>query len=263
MERTLILPTINRVGIYNMEVVTKSLRPSPMRTTMQFEIELPIKNGGYNFINGIKYPVDTKRITCVKPNAKRYTKPPFTCYYIHFSLQEGQLYNALMGLPDSFFISDYQRYENYFKQMISFVAPDNENGVSFFKNLLNLCSAMIDECCSKQSGFIKPIENVISFINSHVAEKITLEDISYATGYAPAYIHRLFKKHVGQTPLDYLTKLRINKAKNLLSWSDCSLIDIAEQCGFANQTYFNSVFKKVVGITPLAFKTEYYKKYNP
>ena len=63
-----------------------------------------------------------------------------------------------------------------------------------------------------------------------------------------------FKKHYGKTPSRVITDLRIQKAKELLSATDCSISQIAEDCGFDNVYYFSNAFKKETGMTPSAYR---------
>ena len=80
---------------------------------------------------------------------------------------------------------------------------------------------------------------------SHIEEKFNIGRTSIAS-----YI----KKETGKTFIDYLTYLKINKAKELLSSSDININKISELLGFNNQHYFSRVFKNHVGLSPLQYK---------
>lgn len=69
----------------------------------------------------------------------------------------------------------------------------------------------------------------------------------------PQFIRR-FKQAVGMTPMDYLSSLRLNKAKTLLSDSELLIRDIAPICGFDCEYYFSKFFKKHVGVSPAEFR---------
>lgn len=75
------------------------------------------------------------------------------------------------------------------------------------------------------------------------------------TGFNSDYIRRCFKAETGKTPLEYLTSLRIEYAKSLLTRSDfISVDDTASKCGFNDSFYFSTCFKKHTGISPLQYK---------
>jgi len=73
-------------------------------------------------------------------------------------------------------------------------------------------------------------------------------------GLNPAYFSTLFKKETGINFSNYLLNLRIENAKLLLKNSNLSLINIAVEIGFDNQSYFSNVFKKVTGMTPKQYR---------
>ena len=68
--------------------------------------------------------------------------------------------------------------------------------------------------------------------------------------------YRIFKAGVGLTPTEYINRLRINQAKELLSNTDMSVCEIAEAVGFADQNYFGRVFKKQTGTSPKKYIKE-------
>lgn len=75
------------------------------------------------------------------------------------------------------------------------------------------------------------------------------------TGFDKDYFRRCFKEATGKTPTQYLTELRINRAKQLLSDNKMfSVSSIAENCGFSDSLYFSTCFKKHVGVSPLNYR---------
>jgi AraC-like DNA-binding protein len=75
------------------------------------------------------------------------------------------------------------------------------------------------------------------------------------SGYNPDYFRRCFKKEFHKSPLEYLTSLRITKAKQLITQNDfVSVENVAEQCGFNNFHYFSTCFKKHKGMSPLQYR---------
>jgi len=73
----------------------------------------------------------------------------------------------------------------------------------------------------------------------------------------PSYLSYFFKEQTGENFIDYLNKVRIEKAKELLKDSSMSLSEIASQVGYSNAGYFNRIFKKIVGITPGQYRNRF------
>lgn len=102
------------------------------------------------------------------------------------------------------------------------------------------------------------IAKVKEHIDANYFENITLTSISKAFGISSGYLSVLFNDYMGQNFIDYLSNLRIQKAKALLKNSDLRIYEIAEKVGYRDAYYFSAAFKKIVGINP----TEYREKLN-
>lgn len=103
----------------------------------------------------------------------------------------------------------------------------------------------------------RPITDAKRFIRQHYQESLRLEDVSNAVGFNATYFSAMFKKETGQNFMDYLTELRMNKAKELLCGDECSVQDVAEQVGYRDLKYFSRLFKKTTGISPSDYKKLY------
>jgi YesN/AraC family two-component response regulator len=91
---------------------------------------------------------------------------------------------------------------------------------------------------------------VLSYLDDHYAEPISLDDVAEVAGMHPARFSTWFKATQGVNYIDYLTGLRIETAKKLLRRDNALVKDVALASGFQNARYFGQVFKKIVGITP-------------
>ncbi|MFC0469213.1 AraC family transcriptional regulator [Halalkalibacter kiskunsagensis] len=83
---------------------------------------------------------------------------------------------------------------------------------------------------------------------------LTIEDIANAAGLSKYYLIKRFKETIHMTPIQYLTKVRLEQAIQLLRYTDVTIKEIAIQVGYANDNYFNKVFRKVVGMSPGEFR---------
>jgi len=98
------------------------------------------------------------------------------------------------------------------------------------------------------------IEYICNYMNEHYSEKITLNSIADSVGFSKYYISRLFKQHVGVTIIDYLIKIRLDRAKELLGQSDYSIKQISFMVGYSDPNYFTWSFKKYLGISPIKYR---------
>jgi len=98
------------------------------------------------------------------------------------------------------------------------------------------------------------IEASVKFIENSYERDISISDISKYVFLSPGYYTRAFKEHMGVTPINYLLKLRVERAKELLAYTDKKAGDIALETGFSNQQRFNAIFKKFTGLTPTQYK---------
>jgi YesN/AraC family two-component response regulator len=91
-------------------------------------------------------------------------------------------------------------------------------------------------------------------VQNHYSQKITLEDMANKLFLHPAYFSTVFKKETGQNFIDYVNGVRVRKAMELLRNEDRKIKDICVQVGFPNHSYFNKVFKKLIGVKPHTFR---------
>ena len=98
------------------------------------------------------------------------------------------------------------------------------------------------------------IKQALSFIKSNYNNQITLSDISKECYLSEGETIRLFNKYIGDSPINYLIKYRINVATTMLLNEDMSITDIATSTGFSSSNYFTIAFKKITGMTPKEYK---------
>lgn len=102
------------------------------------------------------------------------------------------------------------------------------------------------------------IEMTQDYMVQHYQDPLTLESLAQMAGLSVSHYSRLFRKIIGYSPIDYLTHLRMDRAKELLALSDYRLKSIANSVGYSDEFYFSRMFKKVVGVSP----REYAKRHK-
>ena len=100
----------------------------------------------------------------------------------------------------------------------------------------------------------KHVSDCKDYIYYHVKERITVEQLANEFAISASYLSRLFKKEVGISVSGYIKNKKVEIAKDLLKFSDYSMIEIANQLSFSSQSHFIQQFKEVVGITPKKYR---------
>lgn len=116
-----------------------------------------------------------------------------------------------------------------------------------------------DVAQAQEQSETRPIRSVKKYIQEHYNESVKLEDISSMTGFNSNYFSGMFKKQVGMNFSEYLTHVRIEKAKQLLIQGEMTAMDIAVETGYGDAKYFYKMFKKATGLTPMEFSRLYQK----
>jgi len=101
----------------------------------------------------------------------------------------------------------------------------------------------------------RAVETVKSFIRAHFTEELELQRLADEVFLTPSYLSKLFKTETGETITDYIISVRIEQAKEwLIRQPALKTYEIGERVGYPDPTYFNKVFKKVVGLTPKEYR---------
>lgn len=116
---------------------------------------------------------------------------------------------------------------------------------------------------SFQSVYFSDSKDLISFakeyIQQHYEKSITLEDVAEVVQFSPHYFSKLFKERCGIAFIDYLTKIRVEKAKELMQAREKSLKEICYQVGYRDPNYFSRVFKRTTGLSPTEYRSKQFQ----
>ncbi len=98
------------------------------------------------------------------------------------------------------------------------------------------------------------VQRAIIHVESHLSEHISLTAVAEVACVSPAYLSSAFTRECGISFIDFVHRLRVSRAKELLKRPELSLVDIAEQSGLTDKSYLSRVFKRVTGQTPGDFR---------
>lgn len=116
------------------------------------------------------------------------------------------------------------------------------------------CALLQDWKSHKKKAQSKAVLTAKQYINENYEQSLTLEQIGQVVGLNASYFSNIFKKETGISFIEYLTDVRIQNAKDLLTETDLEIIEIAERTGFHDLKYFIRCFRKTTGMTPAAYR---------
>mgnify|MGYP000966759828 CR=1 FL=1 len=141
---------------------------------------------------------------------------------------------------------------NFYDQIKKFeTAEEIEDWI--IKLLEKIIDCMKNNIKQSQSSTIK---NAKKFIQKNYGERITLGTVSNYVGFSKTYFSRIFTEETGDNFINYLTNVRIERAKELLKNTDMKIYEICEKVGYPNIEHFSRTFKKIVGVSPLQYKNK-------
>ncbi|WP_347814325.1 response regulator [Alkalihalobacillus sp. LMS39] len=100
----------------------------------------------------------------------------------------------------------------------------------------------------------KPVSKAMHYVNANVNKPFNLKDVAQHVHLNPSYFSALFKEQTNLTFSEYVTRIRIQKAKNLLLTSDLSIEEVAEAVGYSSAKYLIKIFREYEGVTPSKYK---------
>ena len=109
---------------------------------------------------------------------------------------------------------------------------------------------------TSKSQSILRVAEMIGWLEQNYAKSWKISDLAKLLCVSDGHLHRIFKEATGQSPIDYLLKLRLQRAMELLSGTHLSITEIAFSTGFNDSNYFTRQFKKVVGVTPCTYRRQ-------
>jgi len=152
----------------------------------------------------------------------------------------GMLYNALSAVVDDFSHSadvDTALKEIHIAQM-----------------LIHLATALMDDRAAGK-GFVY-VRRCVNLLSERMSDDIRIEELAKELGISAAYLQRLFRQVHGMTIVDYLNRMRIERAKLLLLNTDDPVIEIAMEAGFNSRQHFTRVFTSLERISPQEYRRE-------
>lgn len=101
------------------------------------------------------------------------------------------------------------------------------------------------------------VQRIRSFVHDQLAQELTLATLAQQVNLSPYYFARMFRQSTGESPHQFVLHQRLERAQWLLAATATPLTEITAACGFANQSYLATVFKRHFGITPQRYRRQH------
>lgn len=145
-----------------------------------------------------------------------------------------------------------QGVRNYLLKPIS--TEDLENALSHARLHLQKSFELEEDPSFTGRDSIQIVEYISLYMREHYMDDIDISALCTELGFSSAYLTKLFNKHKGNTPLKYLTDLRIHEAQRLLMNTTLPIREVGERVGYPDQFHFSKTFRKLTGVNPTAYR---------
>ncbi len=186
------------------------------------------------------------------------TNRPVSYYEVKFSVLNRALSQVLADHEQWVFRDEfaYQLVEHITSEIFNnSYLRDDSAGAALETLLFHLTSKsrITDETTQDlidTTGYNELSRKVVDYLTAHYAESISLDDISSDVGVSKNYLCSAFKRDTGVTILDCLNMIRIRNAARLIIYSDMTLEQVSQVCGYVSSSHFNRIFTRYAGIPP-------------
>ena len=156
---------------------------------------------------------------------------------------------------------DPKRLQRFLEQTRSFPS-EGKLAHTPLRQAKNTLIGMLMDFCARcgaaklPKGVSAEIYRCMTYIQSHTNMPIGVEDVADEIHRSSSYLMRRFKAELGMSVGDYITKCKLEEACDLLVYGDRSLAEISAYLGYSSQSYFQNVFKKQFGLTPMQYRKQ-------
>jgi len=244
------------------------------RVVYDYEFEYYLRSDGGIIVDGTYIPYSAGDISLRKPGQVVQGMPPYCCYILCVDMLGNQTrspgYNfgtpdeaqarydnsLLNNLPNKLTLRKKDMAQKLFETI--YRAHGAGGDLMYFSeksSLYYLLQEIFHEAYAfRATGSTRKISAAVQTIRENYADALSVESLITESGLSRAFFHSRFREETGLTPNEFITRLRIEKAQNLLSVTKSEIGDIGALCGYLDRAYFARVFRRQTGLSPSEFR---------
>ncbi len=266
-------PVVLRCSRFDGYALGTSAKYAP-RTVYDYELEYYLHSDGGIYIDGRYIPFRAGELNFRKPGQIVQGVPPYLCYilcvdmmgndkrsgnYSFGTSEEAQerYENPLLDtLPDRLILRKKDLVAGLLENILQNFGVGGDLAEFRVKSSLHfLFSELFEEAIGHTpTGGSAKIGQAIRYIRENFSEPLSVDELISQSGLSRAFFHQEFLAETGMTPGQMIASLRIEKAKNLLCFTQISIGEAGALCGYPDSTYFARIFRRHTGMTPSDYR---------
>ncbi len=141
---------------------------------------------------------------------------------------------------------------SYYNQKLDLLETEDEIAALHAEMCMLMCQEMKE--ILKHKNHSKSIRQCLDYIYTHLRERVTIAEIGEYVQLSESHLSKKFKREMGVSLSEYILQQKIERAKNLLRYSELSIVEIGENFSFSSQSHFTRIFKMQTGVTPHKYR---------
>ena len=242
----------------------------------QYVLIYCVEGSGWYRVGGKEYQVTKGQFFILppyQPHAYGTSEDQsWTIYWIHFSGAHAAIYAEGMQMPQNIKVAMNSRIMyriSIFEELLTTLQSGSLEDLRYASSLLHHFLASMRYLSQFRRAQQSSVEGgsafsgsdgkavceaAIHFMEENIENRITLQQVLRYTGYSQSHLSILFKKHVGQSPLAYFNRLKMEHACKLLRETNLKVNQICHKVGIEDQYYFSRLFSKTMGMSPIKWR---------
>ncbi|HEX2954759.1 MAG TPA: AraC family transcriptional regulator [Bacillota bacterium] len=258
----------------------------PERHVFDYELEFFVESDGAMWIDGELYPITKGDVVFRRPGQITQAIMPYQCYLICFDMtgtsekspenydfcsERNKIFQCnyanpiLEIIPNVFHPAVDGRYLGLFNEVLKETINPTESSSLLLKayilQILNLLYRDLKDPLINglvpNSPYGSAIKRAVDYVRNNLETPLSLELLAHQADLSPNYFHKVFHETMGLTPNEFIIRLRLEHAKELLARTTMQVYKVAIECGIENVPYFSYCFKKHHGISPKEFRRRF------
>lgn len=197
----------------------------------------------------------------IKQSYSAINQNTFTKHWCHFTAKVGDInLFDIIKVPYFIDLEDYSEIEPVFAELHKNLESSGFQATLILKACIlrliafYLCNVDSDRITLSNPHSMEKLSDVLSYIDNNYHKNISIDELAGIAHLQPQYFIRLFRKHMGTSPIHYLNNKRMEQAKWFIQYSSLTVKEIGEKIGIEDVYYFSKVFKEYSGFSPSAYR---------